>query len=127
MTGIEVALWLVVVYLVIGAAVGGHMIWREMERFDPIGADSGPMVRLVLWPGASALWPVMAIKWLGSIRRGGALAPRPVRGIGRLRVAHVVAWAIVAPLVLWGLYMALMHRAEGLQAVEADAPVELRP
>ncbi|MBK8914406.1 MAG: hypothetical protein IPM64_07350 [Phycisphaerales bacterium] len=57
-------------YAAIGLLFGAAFISVGLARFDAAARSAGAMVRLLLLPGAAALWPILAVLWLG--RRGGA-------------------------------------------------------
>lgn len=122
MSVMSVLLWALGVYLALGAVAGGAFVLRGLERIDGAAAGAGRGVRLVLWPGAAALWPVMLMLWLGAVRRGGPTPVRAARGMRALRAAHAVAWVAAAAVIGWGLTSALAARERAAQAVVEAAP-----
>lgn len=57
------------VYLVLGLLVGPAWLFLRAGKRDPALAGSGRSVRLLLLPGAVAVWPVLV---LGGGKRGGS-------------------------------------------------------
>lgn len=55
-------------YLLLGAIVGALVIVAGVGRFDSAARASKRSLRLLWWPGAAALWPVLLVKWLRAAR-----------------------------------------------------------
>lgn len=55
-------------YAPIGVAWGFAFVWRGVERIDPAARGGGWGFRLLIWPGAAALWPLLASRWLRAAR-----------------------------------------------------------
>jgi hypothetical protein len=123
----ELLPWALLGYLAIGAIAGGAVVWLGLGAVDGAAEHAGWGVRLILWPGAAALWPLVAWKWIASIRRGGPASPAPgASAVGApsmrtLRMAHAIAWTLAAPLLAAGILAALAHRAD--MTVETTTPV----
>jgi len=64
-----VAARLVEVYALIGVVVGGWFALRAAPRLDPAARGASLALRLLLWPGAAALWPWVLVR----ARRGASL------------------------------------------------------
>ena len=64
----------VAAYLLVGLVFGVAFVARGIARVDPVAAGSSWGVRLVVLPGVAALWPVMAARWLQAVRTAGAKA-----------------------------------------------------
>lgn len=65
----EIAGYLLValgVYLLVGVVFSIAFLVRGVRAIDPVAAESSLPVRLIWAPGAAALWPVLALKWLRS-------------------------------------------------------------
>lgn len=65
---IELAEWIVAaveVYLGVGALFALAFVLAGAERIDPGAQGMTLAARLLIFPGAAALWPVMLAKWLG--------------------------------------------------------------
>ncbi len=108
MPWIEPAFWILVGYLTIGVAVGGFIVWRGVNSIDPAAENAARWARLLWWPGAAALWPVVGAKWVRTIRQSPAPPARTsMRG---LRFAHAIAWTLATPAVIAGVVWALAHR-----------------
>ncbi len=56
------------VYAIIGAAFGVGFVLRGVERIDPAARGTGWGFRLLIWPGAAALWPLLARRWMRATR-----------------------------------------------------------
>jgi hypothetical protein len=52
------------VYLVMGAAFAVPFAWLGLRRVDPAAASSTWGFRLILLPGAAALWPFLLLRWI---------------------------------------------------------------
>ena len=50
-------------YGLIGALFGVAFVSRGLARVDAAAANAGWGVRLLLWPGAAALWPWLLPRW----------------------------------------------------------------
>lgn len=72
MNPIEVVLDMLGVYLVIGVVFGVAFAWRGAGRIDPVARHAPIVFRLLVLPGAAALWPVLGWKWIAAARVRGA-------------------------------------------------------
>lgn len=70
MPWIQTLLLVLGAYLALGVVAGGIGVWFLAPRSDPALRHSPRSVRLLLWPAAAALWPVVVPRWL----RGGGSA-----------------------------------------------------
>jgi hypothetical protein len=98
---VRVLLGVLAVYLAAGVlfAVAFHLF--GLVRLDASAAASGWPFRLLITPGIVALWPILARRW----RSAGVDAPHDPDPMRRLRVAHGLAWkllAVAGPLILGG-------------------------
>lgn len=59
-------------YAGVGAAIGAAFVLFGAGRVDPAARGASWGVRLLLWPGAAALWPWIIARWLGAGRRDSA-------------------------------------------------------
>lgn len=50
-------------YLCAGAIFGIAFVWRGADRIDPAAHGAPRMFRLLILPGAIALWPILARRW----------------------------------------------------------------
>ena len=51
-------------YALVGAVFAVAFVLRGIGRVDPVARGSGVGFRLVVVPGAAALWPVLLRKWM---------------------------------------------------------------
>lgn len=58
-------------YALLGVAFAIAFSWRGAARIDPAARDATWGFRVLVLPGAAALWPWLLIRW---IRRGRASA-----------------------------------------------------
>ena len=69
------AAWIVgslTVYAVIGVVFAVAFVVRGVDRVDPVAADGSWGFRVLILPGAAALWPLLLRRWL---RAGIGSAP----------------------------------------------------
>jgi hypothetical protein len=57
------------VYLGLGAVFAVLFAWRGVERVDPAAAGGSLGFRLLILPGAAALWPLLLRRWASGVRR----------------------------------------------------------
>ncbi|MEM1166775.1 MAG: hypothetical protein AAGI30_10855 [Planctomycetota bacterium] len=62
---VNAALGLLGVYVLIGVVFAAVFLVVGIGAVDPVVRDSPKRTRVLLAPGCVALWPVLAIKWLG--------------------------------------------------------------
>ena len=55
-------------YAAIGALFGIMFVWRGVNRIDPAAHDARWTFRLLILPGAIALWPMLALRWQRAAR-----------------------------------------------------------
>ena len=60
-----------------GVMVGAAFIAFGVQRVDAAAVGSPWLFRLLIWPGAAALWPVVAVKWARAGSRGPGVAHGP--------------------------------------------------
>lgn len=59
----NVIVWVVLGYALVGVVCGVGFVWRGVARVDH-GAKGSPLgFRLMILPGAAALWPWVMVKW----------------------------------------------------------------
>jgi hypothetical protein len=56
-------------YLALGLAFALVFVWRGVERTDPAAHGGTLGFRLLIVPGAAALWPLLLSRWLRGVRR----------------------------------------------------------
>ncbi|MBL0921607.1 MAG: hypothetical protein IBJ10_05695 [Phycisphaerales bacterium] len=118
MSSLTLILWIAGCHLAAGLVGGGAFVWRGLDRIDDSAKGASRGVRLLLWPGAAALWPIVLLWWRRAQARGGPTPARPARGMRSLRLAHAIAWTITSAALAGGLLLALDRRA----AVTEPAP-----
>lgn len=59
----SVILWVVEVYAAIGMVCGAAFVLRGVGRVDDAAKGVPIGFRLVIFPGAAALWPWVLVKW----------------------------------------------------------------
>lgn len=57
-------------YLAIGAAFGIWFALRGAARLDSVAADAGRRFKLMLVPGAAALWPLLLLRVIKPVAQG---------------------------------------------------------
>lgn len=51
-------------YFGVGALFGFYFVLRGAERLDGAAKGAGPVFRILLFPGAAGLWPILLIRML---------------------------------------------------------------
>lgn len=51
------------VYLLIGVVFGVAFALRGAGRIDPVARSGTALFRLLIVPGAAAIWPLLATRW----------------------------------------------------------------
>lgn len=51
------------VYAVAGAAFGAAFVTWGIQRVDPVAEHAPLGFRLIVLPGAAALWPLLLLRW----------------------------------------------------------------
>lgn len=109
------------VYVGIGVLFGLFFAAKGAALLDPV-ADGAPVgFRILVMPGAAALWPILLTKLL---RKSRPATPKGYKGV------HLVIWLVLAPLALVGLALGVAARQEmPAQAppVESELPQSLPP
>ena len=104
---------MVLLLTLLGFYLGGGLVfalwfaWRGAAGLDPVAAGGSRGFRLLVIPGAAALWPLL----LRRLLRGRTAAPRRAAGTGHRR-AHLLLWATVGPLLLVFVVVAWQARPE---------------
>lgn len=60
----ELTVDIVTLYALVGGLFGLFFVARGAQRSDPAARGAGWGFRLLILPGAAALWPVLAWRWL---------------------------------------------------------------
>jgi hypothetical protein len=61
------AIWFVdalLVYAALGAAFGLAFVTAGVQGIDPNAKGSGPIFRLLIFPGTAAFWPLLLVRWV---------------------------------------------------------------
>ncbi len=58
------------IYLAIGLLFGLWFVAFGVGRVDPVARQAGAPFRVLILPGAAALWPWLLMKWVGAPRAG---------------------------------------------------------
>lgn len=103
----------VVLYLLVGAGAAVWFVLVGAGRRDPAAADASLRVRLILAPGAIAIWPVLL---LGGRQAGPLRTPQRVAD---LRARHALTWWLLGPV--------LLGATVGLLALRPAAPPPSNP
>lgn len=72
MTGVLIGIG---VYLAIGAVFALAFAWRGAAAIDPLARGAGLGFRLLVLPGAAALWPMLLGRWVRAARNSQPTAP----------------------------------------------------
>ncbi len=65
---IEWAVRLFLGYWAVGMLFAAAFAMFGVQRVDAAARGSGPGFRLMVMPGAAALWPLLAVKWARAAR-----------------------------------------------------------
>lgn len=91
------ALLVIALYLAVGVLFALVYVTRLAPSRDPVLASSPRRVRLLLLPGAVAVWPFLLTK------------RSPMNA--NLRRRHLLVWLFIAPLLIVSLALALLLRS----------------
>ncbi len=119
MTTASIILLLIGTYLLIGLMVGVAFALVGVVRVDPAASQRGRAwrrFRALLIPGATALWPLVASRWITATKapNGVGTPPPPTRSMRPERRIHLVAWCVLTPLLLVAVAWAWNARDVGL-------------
>ena len=62
-TTVIVLTYLLLLYAVIGVVFAGIFLWKGVGKVDENITDSSIWVKMLLFPGSCAFWPVLLAKW----------------------------------------------------------------
>lgn len=60
---VQIVLFVLSVYAAAGMLFGVFFVWRGVGVIDHAARSTPLAVRAVFYPGAVALWPLLAMKW----------------------------------------------------------------
>jgi hypothetical protein len=69
--GVTLANWLVALaalYAAIGVVFAAAFVWKGAGKIDPAAGGGTWGFRVLIFPGAAALWPLLARRWLGGVQ-----------------------------------------------------------
>jgi glycerol uptake facilitator-like aquaporin len=85
-----------------GVVVATVFAVRGVVRVDPAARSASWAFRLLILPGAAALWPLVLRRWISAARDKGPPERSMATGAaGRMRAArraHLAWWLVVAPI-----------------------------
>ncbi|MFG0327684.1 MAG: hypothetical protein ACF8SC_10510 [Phycisphaerales bacterium JB037] len=70
----QILLWVIAAYAGVGLAVGLAFVSVGVSRVDEAMGGTHWSVRILLLPGAVAVWPIVLMRWFGA--RGAKGEPR---------------------------------------------------
>lgn len=65
---VSVVVTLVGAYLAVGLLFAIAFAWRGCQRIDPAAKDGTIGFRILIVPGAAALWPLLLWRWVSGVR-----------------------------------------------------------
>lgn len=57
------AIVIVSIYVAVGIVCAAGFVWRGVDRIDPAAHGAPWTFRLLIFPGAVALWPILVRRW----------------------------------------------------------------
>jgi hypothetical protein len=66
MRAAELFVEVVATYGVVGAVFAVAFATRGIQRIDPVAEHAPVGFRLIVMPGAAALWPLLLVRWIRS-------------------------------------------------------------
>lgn len=110
-------------YSGMGVIVATAFVVRGVGRVDPAARSASWAFRLLILPGAAALWPLVLRRWIGAARDEAPLEGSIATGaVGRMRAArraHLAWWLVVAPISA-GVLAGGVTAAARARAVQRD-------
>lgn len=68
---ITLLLYTATAYAGTGAVFACLFVWRGVARIDSVARDATIGFRLLIIPGAAALWPLLLLRWWHTTRKPG--------------------------------------------------------
>lgn len=93
-------------YSLIGVLFAAAFVTIGVGKVDRAALGTPWSFRLLIFPGAAALWPVMLAKWA----RGAGRTPRDRPRARSLLRRHLVMWVVLGPIMAAVLFVALRAR-----------------
>lgn len=59
MSVVGLLLWVLMVYALVGVMVAVRFVWIVAPKVDPVFAEASVRVRVLFFPGAVAIWPIV--------------------------------------------------------------------
>lgn len=97
---------LIATYLALGALFGVAFVFAGAARLNEPAAHTPLRVRLIFYPGAVALWPLLLSKWM----RSGKPQPVAASAANSLIARHAMIWLSFGPLLIVVLVAFLLLR-----------------
>jgi hypothetical protein len=66
----QAILGLCLIYLVCGLLFGMAFVTVGVDRIDAAARGTSPGFRLLILPGTTAFWPLLAVRWIRACRHG---------------------------------------------------------
>lgn len=66
-------------YVAVGVVFATVFLWRWIGRVDPAAHSTPTLFKALVFPGLTALWPLMLGKWLRAARPAGQ-GEHPAKG-----------------------------------------------
>jgi len=76
----ELAIWIVrgaTFYAMIGLVFAGAFSVWGVQRLDSAAKGGHPLFRVLIIPGAAALWPLLLMRWIRAVRSGAVAGAHP--------------------------------------------------
>lgn len=124
MTSLNILLAVTGGYAGIGAIFALAFVTRGVGTIDRAARGAPIGFRIVVFPGAAALWPYLLLRWIGAAQHGaeeGDAVRARRAGTTRHRQWHRAVWLVLGPLVLAGLIAAYLARPPQPLAVPKQA------
>jgi len=110
-------------YLLVGVIVGAWFVVARAGRVDPAAEGSSLAFRLLILPGAAALWPLVLRMPAGGPRASDDPARRRT---DVHRIAHRIAWPLLLPAIAVLVVLAVAFRSTPA-TVDAGAVPQAAP
>lgn len=102
-------LQILALYFALGFVFAVAFITLGIARIDHAARQSPIGFRLLILPGAAALWPILLIRWLRDAQP--PQWPREsTRSINSLRRLHANLWPLLGPALLIALFLLIALR-----------------
>ena len=80
----RIVVWIAGTYLTLGLVFAVPFVLRGVQRIDPVAREGTWGVRLIIVPGVTLLWPLLARRWAaGSVHPPTEVTAHRRRAAGR--------------------------------------------